>query len=108
MKITAEARAVRKKAQLERLERKGEEDYPEFYAKQPQQVARAELNDKIRQARVLQRQASRDLDLAIASGINIEIAEAAIRDAATARAGLELLKTTRFRPATTAALGSAS
>lgn len=47
--ITSQAvRDARKKAQLDRLSRKGDEDYPRFYANQPKQLVKAKANEQIR------------------------------------------------------------
>ena len=45
-------RAARKKAHLERLQAKSEDNYAEFYANQPQQRIRAEANEQIRLAKL--------------------------------------------------------
>ncbi len=45
-------RAARKKAHLKRLQAKTEENYPEFYANQPHQRIRAEVNERICLAKV--------------------------------------------------------
>ena len=99
MIVSEEARAARKDSQLARLAAKADEevDYPTFYANQPLQQAKAKLNDQIRQGRVLERQAHKDMEVARATGINIEVAEAAVRDAAAAIAGLRAIKQQRFK-----------
>jgi len=106
MLISKEARAVRKKAQVARLAAKADEDtdYPKFYAEQPLQLARAEVNDRIRETRSLIRKAGKQLEIALASGINIEVAESAVRNAQAARVGLEALKRARFKPSSTLTL----
>lgn len=108
MILSDEARAARKEAQRERLKAKADKkvDYPVFYADQPLQLARAEVNDQIRQARQLIRQANKDLEISRATGINIVVAEGAVRDAKAALAGLRLLKQTRFKPNVGAALSA--
>lgn len=98
MILSKEARAVRKQAQLERLERKGDDDYAEFYANQPTQIVRADLNAKITEARQAKRKARKDLDMARASGVGFERAEKAIQSANTAIVVLQELKRSRFRP----------
>ena len=108
MRISSEARAARKEAQLARIEAKADSDidYPEFYADQPLQLARAEMNDRIAAARQAQRQAVKDLEIAQATGVNLEVAEAAVRSAALSLGGLQTLKRARFKPSTTLALSA--
>lgn len=108
MKISSEARAARKDAQLARLAAKADSDidYPEFYAGQPLQLARAEMNERISAARQAQRQAVKELEIAQATGINLEIAEAAVRSTALSLSGLQTLKIARFKPSTTLALAA--
>jgi len=100
MKISNEARAARKEVQLARLKAKADKkvDYLDYYAKQPLQVAKAEMNDRIRVGRGLLRQAKKDLEIAQATGINLRVAEIAVRDAVVAINGLEQLKQARFKP----------
>ena len=50
MLLSPEARAARKKAQLARLDKKGDDDYPIIYAQQPEQRRQAAENAAIRQA----------------------------------------------------------
>jgi hypothetical protein len=108
MKISSEARAARKDAQLARLAAKADSDidYSEFYAGQPLQLARAEMNERIAAARQAQRQAVKELEIAQATGINLEIAEAAVRSTALSLSGLQTLKRARFKPSTTLALSA--
>lgn len=108
MRISSEARAARKEAQLARIEAKADSDidYPEFYAGQPLQLARAEMNDRIAAARQAQRQAVKDLEIAQATGVNLEVAEAAVRSVALSLGGLQTLKRARFKPSTTLALSA--
>lgn len=47
MLVSQAVRDARKKAQLKRLAKKGDDDYPEFYANQPQQRAKARANAQI-------------------------------------------------------------
>ncbi len=51
MKGSAKVRAVRKKAQLARLKRKEDADYPAYYAKMPQQKVKAAAAAEIRESR---------------------------------------------------------
>ena len=48
MMVSQAVRNARKAAQLKRLEKKGDEDYPQFYANQPQQLVKAQANEQIR------------------------------------------------------------
>ncbi len=48
MIVSQIVRDARKKAQLDRLGRKGDTDYPQFYANQPQQLVKAQANEQIR------------------------------------------------------------
>jgi hypothetical protein len=100
MRISSEARAARKEAQLARLDEKENnlEGYPEFYANQPLQQARAEMNERIAEARRVLRQARKDFEVAQATGIDLEEAEAKFRSAASAITGLQTLKKARFKP----------
>ena len=88
-----EARAVRKEAQLARLAAKNdpEVDYREFYANQPLQKAKAEINAQIAQARNDEREASKALEIALASGVGIEAAENQLRAATATKIGLTTL-----------------
>jgi hypothetical protein len=108
MRISSEARAARKDAQLARIAAKKKKgiDYPDFYANQPLQLARAEMNQRITVARQAQRQAVKDLEIAQATGVNLEIAEAAVRNGALTLSGLQTLKKARFKPSTTMALSA--
>lgn len=108
MRISSEARAARKDAQLARIAAKEDKDidYPEFYADQPLQLARADMNARITAARQAQRQAVKDLEVAQATGVNLEVAEAAVRSVALTLSGLQTLKKARFKPSTTLALSA--
>ena len=48
MRGSEAVRAARKKAQLARLAKKGDKNYPEFYANQPLQLVKARANEQIR------------------------------------------------------------
>lgn len=99
MKLTAEARKARKESQLARLKAKSEmtaEDYSEFYAAQPIQVAKAACNAEINAARREVRRAKSSMDMAIATGQGFEAAEQAVAVAASRLAAAEAVKAARF------------
>jgi len=68
MIVSQAVRDVRKKAQLARLEKKGKKDYPEFYAKQPQQLVKAQANEQIRLDRLSVRETAEALQIAEITG----------------------------------------
>ena len=68
MAISAKLQAARKQAQKARLKKKGDADYPVFYANQPLQKVKAEENEKIRKARSDHTNAIEDLQLAEVTG----------------------------------------
>lgn len=107
MRIGSEARAARKEVQLARLKAKEDPDtYPEFYANQPLQQARAEMNERIAEARRNRRQALVDLEVAQATGVELDEAEAAFSKANAMLAALRTLKKAKFKPTTSMSLGS--
>jgi len=70
--ITSQAvRDARKKAQLDRLARKGDADYPQFYAKQPQQLVKAQENEQIRLDKVAVRDTAEALQISEITGEGI-------------------------------------
>lgn len=77
MKLSKAVRAARKKAQLARLERKGDTDYPSFYANQPFQQAKAKRNAEIVQARNDLKAAEEALAVARIAGGDVAQTEAA-------------------------------
>jgi len=67
--ITTQAvRDARKKAQLARLAKKGDADYPQFYAKQPQQLVKAQENEQIRLDRLAVKDTAEALQIAEITG----------------------------------------
>lgn len=74
-------RAARKEAQKARLAKKGDDDYSEFYAKQPVQVVLAERNAAIKAAKS-ELKASKDaVELAMVTGDGLDQARAAYANA---------------------------
>ena len=69
---------ARKLAQMDRLKRKGEEGYNEFYRDQPLQKLRAEENEKIRKARLDVKKAEEDFELAKITGKDLKKAQEAV------------------------------
>lgn len=100
MILSEEARAIRKQSQLARLKAKQDDPdgYPDFYANQPVQKAKAEMNAKITAARQLIRVSREALDIARASGEGIEAAENALDIASAALNALLAQKQARFKP----------
>lgn len=98
MNLSDASRATRKQQQTARLAAKESDPdgYPAFYAAQPVQVAKAEANEEIRQAKVAVREAARDLELAKASGVGIQAAEARLVTARAQQLNAEDLKARRF------------
>lgn len=68
MAISEKLQAARKQAQKARLKKKGDPDYPVFYASQPLQKVKAEENEAIRKAKEDHRNAIEDLKLAEVTG----------------------------------------
>lgn len=79
MAISAKLQAARKQAQKARLKKKGDPDYPEFYANQPLQKVKAEENEAIRKAKSDQRNAIEDLKLAEVTGKGLKKAREQIQ-----------------------------
>lgn len=78
MGISAKLQAARKQAQKARLKKKGDDDYPEFYAKQPLQQVKAAENEEIRKARQDVGNAAEDLKLAEVTGEGLKDAQEAL------------------------------
>lgn len=78
MAISAKLQAARKQAQKARLKKKGDDDYPEFYANQPLQQVRAAENEEIRKAREEVTNAEEDLALAQVTGEGLKDAQEAL------------------------------
>ncbi len=72
MAISPKLQAARKQAQKARLKKKGDPDYPEFYASQPLQKVKAEENEAIRKAKSDHRNAIEDLKLAEVTGNELQ------------------------------------
>ena len=75
MAISAKLQAARKQNQKARLKKKGDDDYPEFYANQPLQQVKAAENEKIRKAREDVKNAVEDLALAEETGEGLKEAQ---------------------------------
>lgn len=110
MSTNQDVQAARKASQLARLDAKADPDidYPTYYANQPFQLAKAEMNEEIHEAKESVQQAFKDLDMARATGLNIAVAELATLHAANKMAALEQTKLTRFKPKADAALQGAA
>lgn len=78
MAISAKLQAARKQAQKARLKKKGDDDYPEFYANQPLQQVKAAENEEIRKARQDVGNAEDDLRLAEVTGEGLKDAQEAL------------------------------
>lgn len=68
MMVSQTVRDARKKAQLNRLDRKGDKDYPQFYANQPQQLVKAQANEQIRLDKLAVRETAEALQIAEITG----------------------------------------
>jgi len=99
-KTVAEARKAMQKA---RLKKKGDKDYPAFYAGLPVQKVKAEANEKHAAARKASRDANEVLAIAEITGEGLEDAK---HNAAVAALVAE--KATPARAATAAGLGGNS
>ena len=75
MAITEKLQAARKQAHKARLKKKGDKDYPEFYANQPLQKVKAAGNETIRKARQSVKEAAEDLELAEITGEGLKEAQ---------------------------------
>ena len=75
MIVSQKIRDARKKAQLERLSRKGDADYPQFYANQPQQLVKAQANEQIRLDRVTVKETAEALQIAEITGVGLLAAQ---------------------------------
>lgn len=84
--------AARKEMQLARLEKKGDEDYPTYYANQPEQVERARSNREWQEARDNAKAANEALEVATITGKGLEAAKEA--------AAVANLVESRLKPAT--------
>jgi len=106
MIISEAARKARKAQQIARLEAKAgaPESYPTFYAEQPLQKAKAKANDDIREARQKHRAALEALDVSRATGVAIEAAEAAAKEADYNVAMAKAAKALRFKGQTQASI----
>ena len=91
--------AARKKMQLARLERKGDEDYPTYYANQPFQVERARENKEYQAAQQASKNAAEALAVAKITGEGLE--------AAKETAAIAALVAERTKPASRGANASA-
>lgn len=78
MSISEKLQAARKQAQKARLKKKGDDDYPEFYAKQPLQQVKAAENEEIRKARQDVGNAGENLKLAEVTGKGLKDAQEAL------------------------------
>ena len=77
MSNSPEVQAARKKMQLARLEKKGDADYPEFYANQPMQKVRAQKNADSHAARDALKAANLALEIAEITGEGLQAAQEA-------------------------------
>ncbi len=68
MIVSQKVRDARKKAQLNRLDRKGDEDYPQFYANQPQQLVKAQAHEQIRLDKLAVKETAEALQIAEITG----------------------------------------
>lgn len=75
MIVSQIVRAARKKAQLDRLSRKGDADYPQFYANQPQQLVKAQANEQIRLDKLTVRKTTEALQIAEITGEGLAAAQ---------------------------------
>jgi len=108
MIVSTEVRKEMKRLQLLRLKAKADKNvnYGKWFAAQPLQVAKARMMDEIHQVQAAQRQSVEDLEMAKVTGINIEIAETAVREASMTILKLEMKMKQRFQPGIfSAALG---
>ena len=74
---SAKVRAARKAAQKARLKKKGSKDYPEFYAKQPQQLVKAAAQAKIQIKKQELNEAIETLQVAEITGEGLLVAQEA-------------------------------
>lgn len=75
MAMSKKVQAARKQAQKARLKKKGDEDYPEYYASQPLQKVKAAANEAIRKANQDVANAEEDLQLAEITGEGLKEAQ---------------------------------
>ena len=68
-------RDARKRAQLNRLDRKVNKDYPQFYANQPQQLVKAQANEQIRLDKLAVRETAEALQIAEITGEGLLLAQ---------------------------------
>jgi len=107
MIVSTEVRKEMKRLQLLRLKARRDKkiDFPVWFAAQPLQMAKARMMDEIHQVQAAQRQAVEDLEMAKVTGINIEIAETAVREASMTILKLEMKMQQRFKSGFIATLG---
>jgi len=77
MQTSEKVRAARKKMQEDRLAKKGDPNYAEFYASQPLQRVKAAKNDEMKAARKALRDATENLQVAEVTGEGLQAAQEA-------------------------------